>query len=172
MGVSFLTETLGSLVADLMALPDGALELDATKMADAGERAAHVEALVQWCRVALDAIYGSLERMPPSFCCLCACLWDEVSAKFPEARFVAVAGFLFLRLLCPAIVTPEAHGLAVTVPSRGARRNLTLVAKTLQQLANGVEFGQKEEVRGGWGGGDARVCGEGGADVLDSTWRQ
>ncbi len=30
--------------------------------------------------------------------------------------------------------------------SRDVRRSLTLVAKVLQQLGNGVEFGRKEEV--------------------------
>ncbi len=33
-----------------------------------------------------------------------------MGAKFPDARHTAVAGFLFLRFLCPAVVAPESHG--------------------------------------------------------------
>lgn len=91
-----------------------------------------------------------------------------MGAKFPDARHTAVAGFLFLRFLCPAIVAPESHGgrdfqtppcitadgsgfvsgvIGKKSVSRDVRRSLTLVAKVLQQLGNGVEFGKKEEVR-------------------------
>lgn len=61
-----------------------------------------------------------------------------------RSQRLAVSGFFFLRFVCPAITSPEAHGLVHKTPSPGARRALVLVAKLLQNLASGVLFGQKE----------------------------
>lgn len=35
----------------------------------------------------------------------------EVSARFPGSHLQIVGGFLFLRFICPAVVSPETHGL-------------------------------------------------------------
>lgn len=56
----------------------------------------------------------------------------------------AVSGFIFLRFICPAIVTPEKHGLLNKPVTSKQRRTLILVSKVLQNLANGVRFGNKE----------------------------
>jgi hypothetical protein len=57
-----------------------------------------------------------------------------------------VGGFLMLRLFNPSLVTPEAFGLLPSgmVPSKSARRNFTLISKVLQNLSNGLLFGNKE----------------------------
>lgn len=36
---------------------------------------------------------------------------QEVAKKFPEVGTISVGGFIFLRYLCPALVTPEIYGL-------------------------------------------------------------
>jgi hypothetical protein len=55
---------------------------------------------------------------------ICSFLTREVEKRFPvaTARFVAVGGFLFLRLLCPAVVSPEAHDLAPSKRERERER--------------------------------------------------
>ena len=53
-------------------------------------------------------------------------------------------GYLMLRFFNPAIVAPESSKLVVTRPSKQLQRNLVLIAKVLQNLSNGVEFGGKE----------------------------
>lgn len=68
---------------------------------------------------------------------------------------------MFLRFLCPAIVSPEAFGLAdgngpvvgadqLAPPPSHVRRNLILISKLLQNLANGADpFGKEEYMREG-----------------------
>jgi len=56
----------------------------------------------------------------------------------------AVSGFIFLRLLCPAILNPRQFNLLSEPPPPGAARSLVMIAKCLQNLANLVEFGAKE----------------------------
>ncbi|VDL98970.1 unnamed protein product [Schistocephalus solidus] len=56
-----------------------------------------------------------------------------------------VSACIFLRFICPAILTPSLFGLASTFPGEfNCQRNLTLVAKSLQSLANLATFGDKE----------------------------
>jgi len=52
---------------------------------------------------------------------------------------------LVLRLLNPAILLPEAYGVSAVPPSAAARRQLLLVTKVLQNLANNIRFGNKEQ---------------------------
>jgi len=58
---------------------------------------------------------------------------------------VAVAGFIFLRFFCPAILSPDTAGLIEgEIPADG-RRPLILISKSIQNLANGQKFGSKED---------------------------
>lgn len=38
-------------------------------------------------------------------------MYKSVGERYPGSERIAVAGFMFLRFLCPAIATPEAFGL-------------------------------------------------------------
>jgi len=57
----------------------------------------------------------------------------------------AVGGAMFLRFICPALTSPHLYGLLQSAPTRKAHRTLMIVTKILQNLANGVEFGKKED---------------------------
>lgn len=53
-------------------------------------------------------------------------LYDQIMLNF--------SGFIFLRLLCPAIINPKMFNIISETPSSIAARNLLLVAKSLQVL--------------------------------------
>ncbi|BFG00039.1 ras GTPase-activating protein 1 [Drosophila madeirensis] len=79
---------------------------------------------------------------------ICNCLQKAVMAKWPTERLVrtrVVSGFIFLRLLCPALLNPRQFGLVSETPQTAATRSLIMVAKCLQNLANLIEFGGKEQ---------------------------
>jgi hypothetical protein len=46
---------------------------------------------------------------------MAATLQTEVLKRFPDSRYTAVGGFIFLRFFCPAISSPEGNNLVKTV---------------------------------------------------------
>lgn len=95
---------------------------------------------------------------------VCHTLQTVSKTKFDDANYTIVAGFYFLRYICPAIVAPPSYGLLDTCatrfffffwialltdctarfPKKESHRGLVLIAKALQNLANGAKFGAKE----------------------------
>ena len=61
-----------------------------------------------------------------------------------EVTYKLVSSCIFLRYLCPAILGPNLFNLTDEFPSERSNRNLTLIAKTLQTLANFTRYEGKE----------------------------
>lgn len=96
----------------------------------------------------LTAIFESVDRCPVPLREVFGFIQDEVSRHFPKQpsmRYAAVASFIFLRFFCAAILSPHNYNLRDEKPDEFTQKNLLLIAKTLQNLANGVEFGKKED---------------------------
>lgn len=65
--------------------------------------------------------------------------------KYKGAGVQSVGALLFLRLLCPSLVTPVEFGICKDRPKKNAIRTLILITKILQNVANRVYDNQKEE---------------------------
>nr|CAI5825287.1 unnamed protein product [Callosobruchus analis] len=122
-------------------------ELNPAKMDSLDDACNNAEFLLQILDQVALSIFMSPDACPRSVRYICGCLQKAVMAKWPDERFVrtrVVSGFIFLRLLCPALLNPRQFGLVSEQPSPMATRSLVMVAKCLQNLANLVEFGGKE----------------------------
>eukprot|EP00520_Triparma_pacifica_P017550 CAMPEP_0118656048 /NCGR_PEP_ID=MMETSP0785-20121206/13275_1 /TAXON_ID=91992 /ORGANISM="Bolidomonas pacifica, Strain CCMP 1866" /LENGTH=1100 /DNA_ID=CAMNT_0006548869 /DNA_START=102 /DNA_END=3401 /DNA_ORIENTATION=+ len=72
-------------------------------------------------------------------------LKDLGRKKWPDStkrqQGAVMGGFFFLRFITPIVVTPDGNNITTKKLKKTQRTNLTLVAKVLQNLSNGVLFG-------------------------------
>lgn len=123
-------------------------ELNPTKMDINDDACSNAEFLLHILDEVAQSIFTSSESCPRTVRYICHCLQKAVVAKWPTERLVrtrVVSGFIFLRLLCPSLLNPRQFGLVSETPPPAATRSLIMVAKCLQNLANLVEFGGKEQ---------------------------
>ncbi|KAI8906859.1 Rho GTPase activation protein [Gorgonomyces haynaldii] len=107
----------------------------------------HAARLTDYCSLVMDVIFKSVEMLPSSLKSVFGCLKSAVLVKFPQesaAVYTGISGFLFLRFFVPAVLNPRLFGLNVGQLDDTSARTLTLISKTVQNLANLVQFGQKE----------------------------
>ncbi|KAL0271640.1 UNVERIFIED_CONTAM: hypothetical protein PYX00_008669 [Menopon gallinae] len=122
-------------------------ELNPNKMESPDDACANAEFLLQILDEVTHSIFRSADACPKTLRYICGCLQRAVVNKWPHERLVktrVVSGFIFLRLLCPAILNPRQFNLISEPPPPVAARSLIMVAKCLQNLANLIEFGGKE----------------------------
>ncbi|KAG0221205.1 Ras GTPase activating protein ira2 [Mortierella sp. GBA43] len=145
-GAEYLKSTLQPLLNALMTPPaQGSYELDPARLGPDEDSNINFENLKLMAQFFLDTITESAPNVPNSFREVCWYLSQAVGERFPDAKFTAVGGFIFLRFLCPAIVAPESDGLLYApIESAKVRRGLLLITKVIQNLANNVLFGAKE----------------------------
>ncbi|KAG8870177.1 Ras GTPase activating protein ira2 [Serendipita sp. 405] len=140
-GYNYLRMILAPLVEEMSQnQTDRGFELDSNKL-KADELQDNLNNIKRMAQIFLDVITGSAGLLPPLCRELCAHIADTVSERWPESKYAAVGGFLFLRFICPAIVSPETVDLP-TDPS--VRRGLLFITKIVQNLANNVLFGKEQ----------------------------
>ncbi|XP_048484401.1 ras GTPase-activating protein 1 isoform X2 [Plutella xylostella] len=142
----FLQAAIAETVQKLIDAKQSA-ELNPTKMDSPEDACNNAEFLLMILDQITLSIFTSPEACPRPVRYRCACLQRAAVAKWPNERFArtrVVSGFIFLRLICPALVEPRAWALCSGAPPPHAQRSLLMVAKCLQNLANLIEFGAKE----------------------------
>ncbi|KAI9096226.1 hypothetical protein DFS34DRAFT_159643 [Phlyctochytrium arcticum] len=151
-GNEYLVRTLQPLISELAErCPPMSFEVDPIKLAPTDNPETNLRNLQIVSQGVLDSIVGpGASKVPIALREACLIVWRLVGSRFPDARVTAVGGFLFLRFFCPAIVSPDSHGI---VPAselrRELRRGLVLITKVVQNLANNVLFGVKESFMSG-----------------------
>ncbi|GAM28582.1 hypothetical protein SAMD00019534_117580 [Acytostelium subglobosum LB1] len=143
-GMPYLVKVITPLVREVVDNPNG-YEVDPSKINEGTEELmTNMMNLIQMSEKFTDAIIDSLHLLPISLREISKYLQREVVRRFPDNKHSSVGGFIFLRFLCPAIIAPFTAGLVDETLGPEATRALVLIGKVLQNLANGIEFGQKE----------------------------
>jgi len=126
-------------------------EVDPSKLAAGADEESQSYMLSQRARQLVLCIINSTQYLPPELRSFAVKLTARITQRFPEADHIAIGGTFFLRFICPAIIAPHSYGLLMTkdrkkpiVPGDRLQRQLILLGKVLQNLANGVLFGKKE----------------------------
>ncbi|XP_072319206.1 ras GTPase-activating protein nGAP [Eucyclogobius newberryi] len=143
-GQKYLIDTLGDFITRLYTSVE-MCEVD-PKKCPPSDLANNQKQLEDACEEVVQKIVGihgpfpkELNKIFSSWTELC-----EDQGK-PEIGQRLISASLFLRFLCPAILSPSLFSLAQPYPEPSTLRTLTLTAKVIQNLANFTQFGEKEE---------------------------
>ncbi|KAF7235678.1 RAS protein activator like-3, partial [Varanus komodoensis] len=142
-GGPYLLATLGDIVARPSSLEDSC-EVDPSKCAPC-DLADNRSNLKHICEEVFHRIAASSNSFPAELSEIFTA-WQEacqLRGKIDIGQRL-VSASLFLRFLCPAIMSPSLFGLTQEYPDDTTSRTLTLVAKVIQNLANFTTFGEKE----------------------------
>jgi len=121
------------------------VEMDPSKMDEAEDQNVNTIQLWLVAQKLLSTLMKSVGTLPREIQEILRHVYYEVKEKFnEEAANKAIGGFLFLRYICPALMAPQVYGLLKEPPHSTAQRQLILVAKVLQNLANDTLPGKKE----------------------------
>jgi len=90
------------------------------------------------------AITRSAKAMPRELSQVLVFVFNQVGEKFSGEEYKALGGFLFLRFICPSLSAPHVYGLLDGPPAPTAQRQLILLSKMLQNLANNTLPSTKE----------------------------
>eukprot|EP00002_Diphylleia_rotans_P027163 TRINITY_DN5435_c0_g1_i4.p1 TRINITY_DN5435_c0_g1~~TRINITY_DN5435_c0_g1_i4.p1 ORF type:complete len:582 (-),score=134.45 TRINITY_DN5435_c0_g1_i4:72-1817(-) len=142
--LTFIHDLMSPVVTEILAMPPGSLEVDPQRLQNTEEAPTNLIRLSDATKKVIGAILERGLQCPFRLRYALGYLKSETKRKFSDSKLSSVAGFLFLRLFSPALMTPETFGIVQDSVPPHSRRALTLVAKILQNIANGVHFGEKE----------------------------
>lgn len=145
LGDKYLQDTLKEFVEKVLSSQDEC-EVDPSKVPNKQLLQQQQQNLLRFVEEAWERITRSAQNLPFEF--------QEVFSEY-RGQLQAIdkehicdkliSASIFLRFLCPAILSPSLFNLTQEYPEDRARRNLTLIAKTIQTLANFTRFGEKED---------------------------
>jgi len=164
-GKEYLEESLGAKIREINE-KDPNCEVDPNRVESLTDLERNWRRLTTFTQEVWKAIVAAKSNCPIElrhiFRHIRACAEDRYGDFLRSVSFSSVSGFLFLRFFCPAVLNPKLFGLlkgdsSLRPVSLGistdiaaddikprARRTFTLIAKSLQTLANMASFGTKE----------------------------
>ncbi|MDP2436141.1 MAG: protein kinase [archaeon] len=105
----------------------------------------NMQSLQKVTREVFQSLFLSIDSMPASFRSICRELQMTVTHHLRDKHQFVPTSFLFLRYICPIIVSPYSFGIFSSPPPPHVSRTLVLLSKVINALASGVHFGVKEE---------------------------
>lgn len=133
-GNEYLISTLRPI---LLEIRDSELDLEVEKVDEEDPVSLqNLNNFMHYLKKLVNVIIKSINEFPVEFRAVCKTISQCVQDKFPNYRIIAVGSFIFLRFFCPAIVSPESERI-VDIPNRLTQRKFLLLAKVLQNMANG-----------------------------------
>jgi len=121
------------------------MELDPTRMDEAADPKVNTLQLWLTAQKIFSSVTHSTSDMPKELADILVYVYQSVASRFSGEEYKAMGGFLFLRYICPSLLAPHLYGLLESPPSPTAQRQLILVGKVLQNLANNTLPGNKED---------------------------
>ena len=98
------------------------------------------DALAATAKKVLMRLLECVDQVPYGIRWVCKQLQTIAGSTFTAATTQQIrsliGGFVFLRYINPAVVTPDGNGLVTKKPTPTQRRNLILLAKVLQVVSN------------------------------------
>ncbi|XP_072539350.1 RAS protein activator like-3 [Salminus brasiliensis] len=143
-GQKYLIDTLGDFIARLYASPESC-DVDPRKCSTT-ELPINQQHLQKTCGEVVQQITEMHSSFPVELNEIFSSWVSDCDDRGRgEIGHRLITASLFLRFLCPAILSPSLFGLTQPYPEPNTLRTLTLTAKVIQNLANFTLFGEKEE---------------------------
>lgn len=149
-GKKYLKKVLEGVIKEIN-IQNRPCELDPTRIKENENKEENFTVLEAYIKWTIDEIFQSTKDCPVQLKQVFRCMHQEAMKKFPEDKVVpytVVTAFLFLRFFNAAILGPKLFDLIPRdsePPNAKNSRTLTLISKTIQQLANMTPFDGRKE---------------------------
>lgn len=145
-GQHYLSKVITPFVAKVAKDPESfRFETNITRLSDRSvEELKANSARMEFALTSLvDGIVAGRVHLPPSFYSICRTIAETTSVRFPQAKYVAVGAFFFLRFFCPPLVSPETWTLTDIPLSKLTKSVLLEIAKTVKKICTGGYEGKE-----------------------------
>jgi hypothetical protein len=138
-GFRYLQSVASDTVDELYSETKKSCEVDPMKLDKGDDPKKNFKFLQKILQRLIARLYETVDECPTPLRGIFQHIQQQVERKFPSdnnVKYTGVSGFLFLRFICAAILGPKMFDLKSDHPSPIPLKNLTVVAKTLQRIAN------------------------------------